>query len=435
MRTFWFTLGFVAVLLSSCERNTGEIGLDFVDQNALKIGKLTSLPITTTTESFDSLVTMKPSYLMLGSYEDPIFGRATANFATQYILSTVNPDFGENATVDSVYMYLPFAGFYGDTSADFGLRVSHLDQIISSDSLYYAHSVFTGSSVLVDTVVQPKPARKRIVQGIVAPNEVIGLHLDKDFFQTYIIDASAAQPTDFESNTAFLEYFRGLYVEGVGNNEAIYQFSPADQDMRIRFYYTNDSLRTDTVGPGYGIYDLLAWNLVNSANTFSFDRSQATFDLDNQDSVAGEATTYLQGMGGAITVVNLENLQNLADSNYFINYAELRIPVREGSALEFATPVKLNAFLVHGFQRRLMTNYLNGDPGGSLVISPILRDRAYTLDVTKFVQQWLNGKDTSDAKILLVPDRMSSSAARGVLNGNLDPMDPIRLDLYVTKPR
>jgi hypothetical protein len=70
-----------------------------------------------------------------------------------------------------------------------------------------------------------------------------------------------------------------------------------------------------------------------------------------------------------------------------------------------------------------------------LVVSSPLRDRVYTLEITKFVQQWLNGKDSNEAKILLVPDRMSSSAARAVLNGNLDPFDPIRLDLYVTKPR
>jgi hypothetical protein len=83
----------------------------------------------------------------------------------------------------------------------------------------------------------------------------------------------------------------------------------------------------------------------------------------------------------------------------------------------------------------LLTGYINGDPGGALEVSSPLRDRSYTLDVTKFVQQWLNGKDVNEAKILLVPDRMSSSAARAVLNGNLDPVDPMRLELYVTRPR
>jgi hypothetical protein len=435
MRKLFLALAALALIGVACERNTGEIGLDFVDQNSLKIGKLESVEVVATTEAFDSLVTEKPAYLMLGSYEDPIFGKASANFATQVILSTMQPDFGENATVDSVFMYLPFIGFYGDTAASFGLTVKQLDQHISADSTYYAHSVFTGSTVLADTVVQPQPGRKRRVHGMVAPNEVIGLRLNTAFFQSQIVDASADSAADFSSNTNFLEYFRGIYVEGHAGNKAIYQFSPGDQDMRIRFFFTNDSLRADTVGPGYSVYDLLAWNVVKSANTFAFDKSQADFDLDAQDTLVGELTTYVQGMGGAMTVVRLTGLQALKDSNYFVNYAELRIPVREGTALQYANPAKLTALLVSGNDRSLLTGYVNGDPGGQLVVSSPLRDRVYTLEITKFVQQWLNGKDSNEAKILLVPDRMSSSAARAVLNGNLDPFDPIRLDLYVTKPR
>ncbi|HAB35883.1 MAG TPA: hypothetical protein DCE58_04695 [Cryomorphaceae bacterium] len=435
MRNLLLALAALALIGVACERNTGEIGLDFVDQNSLKIGKLESLEVVATTEAFDSLVTEKPVYLMLGSYEDPVFGKAAANFATQVILSTMQPDFGENPTVDSVFMYLPFIGFYGDTAAPFGLTVKQLDQPIFADSTYYAHSVFSGSTVLADTVVQPQPSRKRRVPGMVAPNEVIGLRLNTAFFQSQIVDASSDSSADFSSNTNFLEYFRGIYVEGHADNQAIYQFSPGDQDMRIRFFFSNDSLRADTVGPGYSVYDLLAWNVVKSANTFAFDKTQADFDFDAQDTVAGELTTYVQGMGGAMTVVRLTGLQALKDSNYFVNYAELRIPVREGSALTYANPAKLTALLVSGNDRSLLTGYVNGDPGGQLVVSSPLRDRAYTLEITKFVQQWLNGKDSNEAKILLVPDRMSSSAARAVLNGNLDPFDPIRVDLYVTKPR
>ena len=436
MRISFTVLGIALIGLASCERNTGEIGLDFVDQNALKIGKLESVSVVSYTEPFDSLFTMKPSFLMLGSYVDPVFGEATASFATQIILSTIGPDFGDSATVDSVFMYLPFVGFYGDTSAPFGLAVSHLDQHLSSDSMSYGSSVFTGSTVLADTVIQPQPGRKRRLPGMGAPNEVIGLRLNTAFFQSTIVDAAVDTTSgNFQSNTAFLEYFRGFYVQGHAGNKAIYQFSPGDQDMRVRFFFTNDSLRTDTVGPGYGVYDLLAWNVVNSVNSFAFDKSQAEFDLTTQDTVAGEITTYVQGMGGAVTVVDLVGLKAIQDSNYFVNYAELRIPVREGSALSYATPVKLTALLIEGNDRRLLTEYLNGNPGGDLVVSSVLRDRAYTLEITKFVQQWLSGKDSAEAKILLVPDRMSSSAARAVLNGNLDPFDPIRLDLYVTKPR
>ena len=43
MRISFTVLGIALIGLASCERNTGEIGLDFVYQNALKIGKLESV--------------------------------------------------------------------------------------------------------------------------------------------------------------------------------------------------------------------------------------------------------------------------------------------------------------------------------------------------------------------------------------------------------
>ncbi len=52
-----------------------------------------------------------------------------------------------------------------------------------------------------------------------------------------------------------------------------------------------------------------------------------------------------------------------------MNYAELRIPVREGTALQYANPAKLTALLVSGNDRSLLTGYVNGDPGGQLVVS------------------------------------------------------------------
>ena len=49
MRISFTVLGIALIGLASCERNTGEIGLDFVDQNALKIGKLESVSVVSYT--------------------------------------------------------------------------------------------------------------------------------------------------------------------------------------------------------------------------------------------------------------------------------------------------------------------------------------------------------------------------------------------------
>ena len=44
----------------------------------------------------------------LGIYDNPAFGKTTANFATQLTLATVGPTFGINPVIDSVYIEVPY---------------------------------------------------------------------------------------------------------------------------------------------------------------------------------------------------------------------------------------------------------------------------------------------------------------------------------------
>jgi hypothetical protein len=80
-----------------------------------------------------------------------------------------------------------------------------------------------------------------------------------------------------------------------------------------------------------------------------------------------------------------------------------------------------------------MQEYLDASPGGGLTIQSVLRDKKYNLEVTKFVQQILSRKDSTEDRLLLLPDGNASTPRRVVLNGNLDPVLPISLKLYLTK--
>ncbi|MDG1880776.1 MAG: DUF4270 family protein [Schleiferiaceae bacterium] len=433
-------LALVILPFMSCERNSGSVAIDFVEGDGFDIDYFDTIGVISTTERFDSLVTLNPTFLMVGNYDDPVFGMSSSNFITELVLGSVSPDFGDsNVVVDSAFISLPFAGWYGDTAADFGIKISHLDDGLDIDDLYYATSQFSSSTVLCDTILKPNPSRPSKRTGMVSPNQVMFLKINTAFLQSNIIEASKDDSLNFSSNEYFTDYFKGIQITGHANNKAIYQFSPADSDFRIRIYFTNDSLRTDTIGPGYNYFDLLSWrginNVygVNSVNMFDFDKTSSLFNFDNQDTVNGELTSYVQAMGGAVTSVNLKNINYLKDSNYFVNHAELKIPIREGSSLEYFPPTKLNAFMVSGNDRILMQEYLDFSTGGNLNIQSVLRDHSYTLEITKFVQQILNGSDSTEGRILLVPDGMSSTASRAVLNGNLDPVEPMSLKLYLSK--
>ena len=140
--------------LTGCEKSNGEVGIDFVDESALAFGSKKSVALRSWTEEYDSLLTLRPNSLVVGSYNDPVFGRPSASFATQVILTAVAPKFGTNATVDSVFMILPYSGWYGDTTAAFHVKV-HRSAVPLTDSVYYGFSTLTPGLPLCDTSFRP----------------------------------------------------------------------------------------------------------------------------------------------------------------------------------------------------------------------------------------------------------------------------------------
>ena len=66
-----FALAAVLVGLTSCEKSSGTIGIDFADDSKLSFGSLKEVSIASWTEDFDSLITLMPNALMVGSYDDP----------------------------------------------------------------------------------------------------------------------------------------------------------------------------------------------------------------------------------------------------------------------------------------------------------------------------------------------------------------------------
>jgi len=421
--------------LTACEKSNGTVGIEFVDGSELAFGAKKSVAIRSWTEEYDSLLTLRPNSLIVGGYDDPIFGRPNAAFATQLIMASVSPKFGTNPTVDSVFMILPYSGWYGDTTSEFTVSV-HRSAVPLTDSVYYGFSSFSLGMPLCDTTFKPGAIVKTLKTGVRAGKAALALRLAPDRMQQWIVDEAGVRPGNFSSNAAFIEYFRGIVVSGSDQNQAMYQFNAGDPAARVRIYYTNDSIRNDTSASGkdFGLYELALSSGVQSFNRITYDRSNASLNLATQDTVLGESTAHIQGLGGAVTVLRLDGLKTLLDSGYVVNYAELVVPVREGSNVRYAAPSSLSILQVNGSTKTLIRDYLRGNPGGTFTASGVLRKGAYRFVVTRHVQDLLRYGDTASFKMMLVPERMASSPARAVLHGRADAAEPMSLNLWYTKP-
>ena len=431
MRSLFKGFGaFVLVLtLASCEKDTGNLGLDLIHSQTFKLGALKEMPIVTTTGTFDSFISTNPGNFLLGAYDDPYFGHHEAFFSTQLALSKVSPKFGDSATVDSVFLMLPYNGYYGDTTQSFSVEVHRLGEIIELDSTYREDDVFATAELLNDSSFLPKPKVFTRWRGVSGSTPVMRLRLDPSVFQTEFFDAAAADSTIVKTSGDFFKHFKGLQVKGSSSNKALFALSPTATDGRVLVYYSND---TSTKALRF---DLLMLDRVRYVNHFEHNYAQAAFDFSTQDTAVGSPLIYSQSMGGAAGVLRLESLKALRDSNLLVNYAEIVMHVEEGTVFDYRLPPALSLLAVRGNTRNLIADYVTGTAGGRLVTVGELRDRTYSFNVTRHVQRILNGKDSIVAPLLIVPESMAATPRRVVLTGNLHPVKPMQFNLYITRTK
>ena len=135
---------FFGVMLTSCDSDV-DAGEFVVGSDNLSVTNKVILIDTATVEvstiNFDSLVTSGQSRILLGNYDDPIFGKVNSDSYFQlsssgYNLQTTSTDTeGANYVFDSIRMFLvPDKYYYGDTTKVQSISIHRLLQKIKSDS-------------------------------------------------------------------------------------------------------------------------------------------------------------------------------------------------------------------------------------------------------------------------------------------------------------
>src|SRR5574343_3312 len=141
-KVFGLSATFLMALLisTSCKKKETSLGNDVLDPNSLlNSTQVDTFELTTFTIAEDSLISDNPAYGVLGSYNDPKFGKVDASFYTQFILSGTSPNFGDisTITVDSMMLGLQYVDFYGELSPQ-TVEVYQMTEDIYLDSTYYS---------------------------------------------------------------------------------------------------------------------------------------------------------------------------------------------------------------------------------------------------------------------------------------------------------
>ncbi|MCF8369186.1 MAG: DUF4270 domain-containing protein [Bacteroidales bacterium] len=433
----WVLLFIIAGFVnSSCNKKPESIGLDLVDDNKPFVGYDTSFALYAYSEVEDSVPADETSYNLFGSLYSKTFGLTNAGFYTHLRLGSLNPDFGPNAVADSVFFTMVYAGYYGNIETEQTMRIYRVNDVMIRDSSYWSNKEFEiyPDVELANFTFTPHPNDSVEVDSntILAARLKVPMSLD---FAQEILDID--NDSIFESSSAFIEYFNGIYVKpdpvtsfGGGS---ILSFDLTSGYSEVIIYYHNDTTTSE---------DTLTYSLtINSNNArinrFEHDYTKSWDDIFRKqilfnDTSYGNQKLYLQGMAGVRTVIKFPDISSWIDSgNVVINEAKLIISgfdFEEGS--EPPTKLLLFKILGDGLFDFTPDQATQGEVyfGGGLVES----SNSYTFRISLYLQDLLAGEE--DLGLGLYPTAKSIKANELIFKGaGIDDPGRFRLNIIYSK--
>ncbi|MCW3084817.1 MAG: hypothetical protein JWP12_2183 [Bacteroidetes bacterium] len=413
----------LVITVSSCNESS-VVGLDVQPAgDLLNVGWQDTTTLVSKTVREDSLHTDASVIItadaLIGAYNDPIFGRATASLYTQLRLPTNAPTFGSIPICDSVIMSLVYdPTAYGKLDRKVQtMNVYQLAEDVSTSSDYYSNNTLSKAINDLANARQfiPHPLDSVTVIGS-RQKPQLRIPLQTNFGQVILNNQNLPA---LSSNETFQSLTKGLYITtentpgGAAGDGNILHFKMADALTKITIYYHNSNA-TDNDSLHYDIQ----LGAVARFSSFAHDYSSANPYLVAQLSStppAVDTTLFVQSMAGVKVKIELPYLKNWNDHGRIaINKAELVIKVDSTSALyqldTFAAPTGLVLF---GITAGTNVNYVIPDAydanevyGGSYNAAT----RTYTFNIERYVQQILNGYRENTGMYLV--------ASGGAVNAN-----------------
>lgn len=442
-------IGFACMVITfwSCTDELTKVGLGILPTGDLvTVGKVIEKE---TIKSFtfvdEKQRTDKPAYNLLGTFNDPVFGKTTADFACQFRL-TGYPDFSKNAQVDSLVLSLLYMDVYGDTKTPQKIKVYELASDLNFDEKYYQDvnlKALAKGEILADLNYTPKFKLDSLSNKYGStkknPKDTVVQELRIKMSPKLIEKLFKADSLTLSNNDRFLNYFKGLYIEAgdIAQGGAIMGIYALASGSRLDMFYHNSE--KDSLYFTYKIND-------NSArvNRFYHDYSRTTFAGNLNQSVNQDSLIYLQTTGGLrskIFIPDLENWTTLipdykSSDKLAINQAELifQVDTIVSDTTKYVLPKQLVLTAIGTDSKGAPTEYLPSDVAFSSAYyggTYNSKDKTYRFNIAKHMQEVIDKKKENYGFYLATAFR-SASFRRLALKGAKSKAG-IRLEITYSK--
>ena len=402
----------VSAFFFGCKKSA-DAGIGIIPEDKLIIFESSdTIDIEAYTYPVDSVITSKISSALLGSYIDPVFGKAQAGFVIQ-ILPGATSGFGTGAVVDSMILSLRYSPDslvpqYGNQGATMNFIAQEITTELYRDSSYYSNyrpEWFNLSDELVNTTFNPEDGRNDTLVLDIPLNQAFG----QKIIDNYDFWHDDVEPTD----TSFYDFFQGMYIKSndIPYDGSISTFNIMDAYSRAILYYHNDE---DTLSLSFTISQFST-----RFNLFSHLHDAPGFlpDLDNPEA-REDSVVYMQGISGLKVKIKMPGLDKLKESGLWgVNRAELVLPVEDRSLTfetQYPAPLKAN---ILGITEEGNLQFLDDYLGEVNYLGVNYSEDKYVFDITYRVQQILSGSIENNG-FFLFPGTDFTNPSRVVLTGS-----------------
>lgn len=425
------------ITLTSCDSDVdaGEfvVGSDNLAVNN-KVILIDTVTVEVSTINFDSLVTSGQSRILLGNYDDPIFGKVSSDSyfqlsSSSYNLQTISSDTeGANYVFDSIRMVLlPDKYYYGDTTKVQTVSIHRLIQKVkpnSDDDNFYNNSNLNYDAVNIGTAsFIPKPIRQDSI--FVKMDAVFGDALFQKLKNREII-----------TTAEFIEYFKGLVIRSTSTNtSAVLGFGTTSL---LQLYYSKKVTDSKTsILKEFTIDDMS-----KQFNRISLDRTGSIVkDLPGTtgrlSSNLTENKSFIQsgtGLACRIDFPNIKELKYITEKGAIVDAQLIIRPVNNTYSKIYPLADSLNVYVADKLNR--LSGTLTSASGSSIYAvlnkaeDEFDENIGYSIPLGTFMQNEMVKRSDSKSALILTLPNISKAVNRLVLGNQRNTENKVQLKIY-----
>lgn len=429
---------FVLTLFScGTDTDTGEftVGSDYLALSN-KVIMIDTVTVDMSTINFDSLATSSQGRILIGNYEDPIFGKVKSDSyfqlsTTSYALNNNGSDTeAVNYVFDSISMILKYDNYYyGDTTRVQTFNIHRLKQKVkpnTDDSNFYNNSTLAYDSQSLGTIsFKPRPTEK----------DSINIKMSDDFGSALFQKIKKREITDFDS---FTEYLKGLVlVPETSNSANVIGFSVSTS--KVRMYYSK--YRAEASEVPY-IIDFTIADATKQFNSISLDRTgtilqNLPISSSKLSSTATNNQGFIQsgtGVACRIDFPNIKQFKNISTNGAIVDAQLILKAVNNSYSEKYPLADSLSVYVGDNLNR-ISAALVNS--AGTTVYG-ILNQKTdefnenvgYTIPIGNFLQKEMLKQSDSRSSLILTLPGISKSVNRIVLGDQKHLNNKIQLKIY-----